>query len=126
MQPGPLFDGAHQLGTEAENLLGITEDNLAGIREDVRAAAAPEKRFAQRFFQFLDLFRDRGLGDVQLLCGLLETAFLRHDPKVPEVMIIQPFHAAQIIRLNLRVNEKLCIRGRPGPDLSCRNERFRH
>ena len=81
---------------------------------------------AERFFQFLDLFRDGGLGDVQLLGSFLEAAFLCHDPEVPQVMIIKPFHGGQIIRLNLSVNEKLCIRGHLSPDLSCRNESFRY
>ena len=53
---------------------------------------------------------------MQLLGGLLQAALLRCHPEIPQVMIIQPFHAIYIIRLNLRVNEKLRISGRCAHD----------
>jgi hypothetical protein len=59
---------------------------------------------------------------MQFLGGLLQAALLRRHPEIPQVMIIQPFHAIYIIRLNLRVNEKLRISGRCPRDLRSRNE----
>jgi hypothetical protein len=61
---------------------------------------------------------------MQFLGGLLEAAFLRHEPEIPQVMIIQLFHTIYIIRLNLRVNEELRIGGRCATDRCSHNETF--
>ncbi|MBE7499499.1 MAG: HAD-IC family P-type ATPase [Verrucomicrobiales bacterium] len=84
----PLLDRVHQLSAQREDLLGVAAGDLTGVRQHLRPPAPAEELLAQRLLQLAQLRRDGRRGDVELLGGLLQAAFLRHGPEVPQVVVV--------------------------------------
>ena len=89
---GAALDGVDHLATEGEDLFRVAIDDPPDLGEHEPPTLALEQLLTHGVLEHLDLRRDRGMRQMELLASPRDRAFPGDHPEVVEVVIVQPFH----------------------------------
>jgi len=77
-------------------------DDAAGLREHQLSSPAGEELFAEHLLEPMDLAADGGVRQAELLARSNDASFLRDDPEVEEMVIVEPWRCRSSARATER------------------------
>jgi hypothetical protein len=102
------LQGVDEFSPQREDLVGVAKDQSTHLGEDQVTAHAGEQLFTEGGFESVDLSADRRLRQVQLCTGTRNTPLTRYNPKIVQMVIVEPFHTSvTILRLFLWINQEI-------------------
>lgn len=98
----PSPERVDELAPQREDLVGVRKGDAAGLREHQLSSPAGEELFAEHLLEPMDLAADGGVRQAELLARSNDASFLRDDPEVEEMVIVEPWRCRSSARATER------------------------
>jgi hypothetical protein len=86
-----------------EDFLRVAQGDMAKLGEHQLAALPLEELVTEDHFKPMDLGANRWMLAVEFLARSGNAPVLRHNPEVPQMMVIEEFHASTLSRFSLHI-----------------------